>query len=74
MNEIFSNLPLIFSEKPMPIPSMDKESNLSRFPNSTWDEVEYNETLEDLKLREYIKTLMTIGEASLGNYRRFSIN
>ena len=49
---------------------MDKESNLSRFPNFTLDEAaEYNETLEDLKLREYIKTLMTIGEAKLRNYR-----
>ena len=63
INGIFSNFLLIFSEKP--IPSMDRESNLSRFPNFTLDEVEYNETLEDLKLREYIKTLMTIGEACL---------
>ena len=44
---------------------MEKESNLSRFPNFTLDRAEYNETLEDLKLREYIKTLMTIGEARL---------
>ena len=44
---------------------MDKENNLSRFANFTLDEAEYNETMEDLKLREYIKTLMTIGKVIL---------
>ena len=63
MNEILLNFPRYFAEKPKP--RMEKESNLSRFPNFTLDRAEYNETLEDLKLREYIKTLMTIGEARL---------
>ena len=43
-------------------PSMeDIESNLSMYLNLSSEERDYNVTDEDLKLREYIKTLMTIG-------------
>ena len=31
--------------------------------NQSWlEEQDYNQTLQDLELREYIKTLMTIGQ------------
>ena len=40
----------------------EKESNLSFIVNLTTLDSQYNETAQDLKLREYIKTLMTIGD------------
>ena len=46
----------------------DLESNHSlnmNFSSSDGDYNDYNDTMEDMKLREYIKTLMTIGMASL---------
>ena len=46
----------------------ERQPNISVFLNLTWQaEEDYNQTLEDLELREYIKTLMTIG---LGSVKR----
>ena len=57
---------LFRNQKPQVMEDLESNHSLNmNFSSSDGDYKDYNDTMEDMKLREYIKTLMTIGMASL---------